>query len=128
MAYVAYEEVTICGVTVPKGHQLGMGTVYPHFNPEHWHRPTEYLPERFDPESELYFKPGTRERRHPKSYNAFSCGKRKCLAQVFSMISAKVVLSLMLCKLDYEVTEELMSKTMPRFDTFSNTDLIIKIK
>ena len=72
LVYVAYEQVDVWGKTISKGHQLVMGTVYAHFNPKYWHSPTEYLPEWFDPESELYHKPGTKEMRHYKSLNSFS--------------------------------------------------------
>ena len=63
LAYVAYEQVDVWGETISKGHQLVMGTVYTHFNSKYWHSPTEYLPERFDSESELYHKPRTKEMR-----------------------------------------------------------------
>ena len=105
-----------------------LGTAYTHYNPEYWHKPTEYLPERFDPESELFYKPGTKEMRHPKSLNSFSCGKRKCVGQALALQSAKVILVQLLNKLNFEVIDDLMKRTNPSFDILSNTDLIIKIK
>ena len=127
LPYEAYEQVDVLGVTIPKGCRFVMGTVYTHFNPKYWHSPSEYLPERFDPESELYHKPGTKEMRHHKSLNSFSSGKRKCIGQSLAYLSTKVVLTLLFTKLDYEVSEELMNREKPSFDMFSNTDLIIKI-
>ena len=128
LGYVAYEEVTICDVIIPKGQNILMGTVYSHFNPKHWHRPTEYLPERFDPESELFYKPGTKEMRHPKSFNSFSCGKRKCIGQVLGLLSAKVILVEILTKLNFDISQELMDREMPSFNLYSETELFIKIK
>ena len=127
LTYKAYEDINLCGVDIPEGQELSIGIAYPHFNPEQWHRPTEFLPERFDPESELFFKPGTKSIRHPKSFNAFSMGKRKCVGQTLAMLTAKVILVRILTTVKYEVSDDLMGKEKPCFDMFSATDLKIII-
>ena len=124
----SFEEVDVWGVTIPKGHDIFIGVTYINYNPKEWHRPTEFLPERFNPNSELFFKPDTKVMRDPKSMNSFSNGKRKCIGQVLGMQSAKVVLARLLTKVDYEVTQELMDRVKPSFDLYSKTDLMIKIK
>ena len=128
LTYKAYEDTEICGVAIPKGQELIMGIPYVHFNPKEWHRPTELIPERFDPESELFFKPGTKSMRHPKSWNVFSTGKRKCAGQTLAMLSAKVMLVRLLTKLDFDIKHELLDREKACFDMFSGTSLIIKIK
>ena len=128
LTYNAYEEVQICGVTIPKGQELIVGIPYIHFNPKEWHRPTELLPERFDPDSELFLKPGTKSIRHPKSWNPFSSGKRKCVGQTLAMLTAKVMLVRLLTKLDFDIKQELLDREKACFDMFSGTSLVIKIK
>ena len=127
LTYKAYEEVDICGVKIPKGQELIMGIHYVHFNPEEWHRPTEFLPERFDPESELFLKPGTNSKRHPKSFNAFSFGKRRCVGQTLAVQSIKVILARLLTNLNFEITQDLMDREKPSFDLYSNTELTFKV-
>ena len=106
--YVALEDCEIANVKIPKGHKIEVNTVYSHYNPEQWHRPDEFIPERFDPESELFFKPGTKELRHPKSYIPFSFGPRNCLGQTLAKLELKVILSRFVSKVEYEINEELM--------------------
>ena len=127
LTYKAYEEVNVCGVKIPKGQEIIMGIPYIHFNPEQWHKPTEFLPERFDPESEFFLKPGTNSKRHPKSFNAFSFGKRRCVGQTLALQSVKVILVRLLTNLNFEITQELMDREKPSFDLYSNTDLTFKV-
>ena len=69
--YEVLEECEITGVKLFKGESVGMNILYPHFDPNQWRRPEEFLPERFDPENELFYKPGSKEIRHPKSFIPF---------------------------------------------------------
>ena len=123
LTYKAFEDVTVRGVDIPKGQELTIGIYYNHFNPKQWHRPTEFLPERFDPESELFCKPGTKSRRHPKSFNSFSMGKRKCIGQSLAMLSAKVVIVRILTTINYDIIPDLLNREKACFDMFSATDL-----
>lgn len=70
LPYYAVEDVTICGVPISKGTIVRPSINFPHYNKNQWPNPTEFIPERFDPESEFYVKP------NPKSFIPFSFGIR----------------------------------------------------
>ena len=57
--YTVLKDTTICGVPLKKGTWVNLSLINQHFNPEEWHEPLKFIPERFDPESKYYFKPGT---------------------------------------------------------------------
>ena len=61
-----------------------------HFNKNEWQRPYEFLPERFDPNSELYLTPGGKKR-NPFSWVPFAGGKRICFGKTFAEMNLKVV-------------------------------------
>ena len=125
--YQAVEDCEITGVKITKGDRLKMNMLYPHYNPEQWHRPEEFLPERFDPQNELFFKPGTKEARHPKSYFPFGFGPRICLGQILAKIELKVVLSRFLTKVDFEVRQEHMENDKWRYYIHEGRHLYGKI-
>mmetsp|Transcript_14930 Transcript_14930/g.17270 ORF Transcript_14930/g.17270 Transcript_14930/m.17270 type:complete len:217 (+) Transcript_14930:406-1056(+) len=76
LKYQANQDVTLCGVHFEKGTIFGYSIIMPHYNPRDWHEPEEFIPERFDPESKYFYKPGTETSRDPKSYIPFSTGIR----------------------------------------------------
>ena len=76
VGYAAYENVEICGVPIPKGSILSISLFGMHYNPEEWHEPLKFIPERFDPESEYYTSPSTGKSRNSLSFVPFSVGKR----------------------------------------------------
>lgn len=49
-----------------------------HNNPNEWQQPDKFLPDRHDPNHEL-FKTPSGDKRHPKSFVPFSFGERHCL-------------------------------------------------
>lgn len=57
--YLTYEDVEVCGVIIPKDTILYLNLAAPHYNPAQWHDPKSFIPERFDPTSEYFTKPGT---------------------------------------------------------------------
>ena len=103
--YEVVEECEITGVKLFKGENIGINIAYPHYDPNQWRKPEEFLPERFDPENELFFKPGTNEIRHPKSFIPFSFGIRNCLGQILAKLEVKVILARFLTKVDYEISK-----------------------
>ena len=62
-----------------------------HYDPTEWQRPNEFLPERFDPNSELIKKPDG-GKRNPLAFGAFLGGQRICLGKTFAELVLKYTL------------------------------------
>ena len=84
LPYFVKEDITICGVPISKGSIMRSYILFPHFNKDLWINPTEFIPERFDPESKFY------KQSNPKSFVPFSFGIRNCAGQTLAKIEAKV--------------------------------------
>ena len=54
IGYQVKNECQIAGVTMKKGWEINIAIHAVHRDPRHWQRPNEFLPERFDPQSDLY--------------------------------------------------------------------------
>ena len=104
-----------------------INTIIPHHNNEEWHNPTEFIPERFDPESKYFFKPGTKESRDPKSYVPFTFGIRNCAGQTLAKLEAKVILSRIVTCVEYEIDKSLLENETARFNIFSQMTIKGKI-
>ena len=127
ITYHAVEDCELTGVKICKGDRLEINNQYPHYNPEQWHRPEEFLPERFDPSNELFYKPGTKESRHPKSYIPFTFGTRNCLGQTLAKLELKVLLCRFLTKFDFEIKDEIMQNDKCRFHILDGSHLYGRI-
>ena len=127
LPYLAVENCEIAGVKIPKGQPVELNVQSPHYNPDQWHRPEEFLPERFDPQNELFYKPGTNEPRHPKSYHPFTFGLRNCLGQTLARIELKVLLCRFLTKVDFEVKQEQIENEKWRYHILEGRHLYGKI-
>ena len=73
-------------------------------NPLEWRSPEQYLPERFDPSSELYLTPAGKKR-HPMSYSPFLGGKRACLGQTFAKSIMKLMVVSFVTQLDFDFAD-----------------------
>ena len=127
LTYKPLEDCEICGVKLCKGDRIEINTQFPHYNPEQWHRPEEFLPERFDPQNELFYKPGTNELRHPKAFIPFTFGKRNCLGQTLARLELKVLLCRFLTKVEFEINPELMANGKLRYSILEGRHLYGKI-
>jgi cytochrome P450 len=76
-----------------------------HHNQDEWQRHDEYLPERFDPESPLFFTPAGKKR-HPMSFGPFFGGKRICLGKTFSEYIAKVFATVITMNYDLKFVDQ----------------------
>ena len=75
--HYAYEDVTICGVPIPKDSTIKVDILVSHMSDKEWTNPTEFIPERFDPESEYFRKPDSEGKsRSPYTWIPFSYGMR----------------------------------------------------
>ena len=125
--YHAIEDCELTGVKVSKGDRFHINVQYAHYNPEQWHRPEEFLPERFDPSNELFYKPGTKEVRHPKAYIPFTFGTRSCLGQTLARLELKVLLCRLLTKVELEINPELLWNEKLRYNILEGRHLFGKI-
>ena len=60
-----------------------------HYNSSEWQRPTEFLPQRFDPDDPLFLTPNG-NKRHSDSFVPFNGGKRICFGKTFAEIVVKI--------------------------------------
>ena len=123
---VAFEDIKICGVTIPKGSWVIHSFLYSHFNYEYWHEPAKFIPERFDPDHPYSFLPTDKtKRRNPLCYTPFSQGARKCPGQVLATTEAKFIIARLVAKIDYDVNEEQLKKDDLKFITINPFPLLM---
>ena len=130
--YQAKEDISICGVPISKRDDMVINLIYPHYNPKQYRTPLEFIPERFDANSEYFYVPGSDKAiRDPKSYIPFTFGQRNCTGQTLAKLEAKVLLSRFLTKLDFEIDKEILDNPNLRFGMLEKVKLtgtIIKKK
>eukprot|EP00343_Euplotes_focardii_P001482 CAMPEP_0205802154 /NCGR_PEP_ID=MMETSP0205-20121125/4382_1 /ASSEMBLY_ACC=CAM_ASM_000278 /TAXON_ID=36767 /ORGANISM="Euplotes focardii, Strain TN1" /LENGTH=193 /DNA_ID=CAMNT_0053068097 /DNA_START=768 /DNA_END=1346 /DNA_ORIENTATION=+ len=88
--YVAYEDVEICEVAIPKGTKMKIDISTPHFDSSKWADPFKFVPERHDVEFEFSkMKPNDVV---PDTYSrrAFSHGLRNCPGMSLALLEIKV--------------------------------------
>jgi cytochrome P450 len=73
-----------------------------HHDPEQWQRPSEYLPDRFDPKSPLYAKPNG-DPRHALAFTPFMGGKRQCIGKTFSEVVIRYTVPILYYHFDFEL-------------------------
>mmetsp|Transcript_29469 Transcript_29469/g.29090 ORF Transcript_29469/g.29090 Transcript_29469/m.29090 type:complete len:181 (-) Transcript_29469:25-567(-) len=128
MHFYAKEDIKIAGVPLPKGSVMSMCFIARHYDPTIWHKPHEYIPERFDPENEYYYMPGTEKKaRKPLSFVAFSNAIRKCPAPTFAYLELKVFLAYFLGRFEYKVDQKLLDNEDVRYGILSQFPLDVKI-
>jgi len=94
-----------------------------HHNPAIWKKPSEYIPERFDSESEYFLTPSG-EKRHPMSFIPFIAGARNCIGQNFAMLEMKYIAVNLLS--NFRLTQE--KREVPlSFGIYVNTKLPMEI-
>jgi cytochrome P450 len=129
LSYQCYEDVTVCGVPLKKGQEVRFEQLAIHYDENEWKKPFEFIPERFDPESEYYGKPGAEgKNRTPLSHVPFSFGSRVCAGSSFAMLELKVGLTYMLTHMDFDVDQEFMAKEGVGFAVGSEIELEMHIK
>ena len=98
-----------------------------HHNPEEWQRPSEFLPERWDPKSPLYLTPkGTK--RHHYSFTPFAGGDRVCFGKTFAAYSSKTVASIILHSFDFEFVDKKWMNQTPWFNIITSYDEVVHVK
>ena len=77
---------------VKKGDRVRILNWALHTHSDQWQRPHEFLPERFDPESDLYLTPSGKKR-NPVCWVPFSSGKRICFGKTFAEANLKFLVT-----------------------------------
>jgi cytochrome P450 len=128
VSYKTLENVEICGVPIQKDNMVSISLSGPHFDPNEWHRPLEFIPERFDPESEYFTAPSTGKSRSPLSFMPFSAGMRACPGQTMARLVQKITLPYFLSMIDYEISKDVLENDQALFNNTSQFHLNITIK
>ena len=129
LMYYAKENIKICGVSIEKGTNIYAQMMLSGINAEEWKEPLEFIPERFDPDSEYFFKPNSskKEHRDPRIYIPFSLGIRNCPGQSLAKLELRVILSRILTSIDLEIDKDQLSNNYAKFNMFSQMSLKGKI-
>lgn len=81
-----------------------------HYDDNCWLNPKEFVPERFDTESDFYkesLKQG--KVRNVYSRRVFSHGNRACPGMTLGVLQIKIIIAYLLMKIDYEIDEKWFS-------------------
>ena len=77
-----------------------------HYNTDHWQRPKEFLPQRFDPSDPLYLSPsGTK--RHAFAWAPFNGGRRVCFGKTFAEATMKITVTYLTSYFNFEHVDEM---------------------
>jgi len=114
-------------VTVSKGEHVLIYNYGLHHNPEEWQRPNEFLPERWDPKSPLFYTPKGKKR-HPYSYLPFSAGPRVCFGKTFADYAVRTIASILVYTVDMEFVNKNWDSCTPKFNISVNFDEDVKVR
>lgn len=126
LGYECVEDVTLCGVPFKKGQYMKINLYASNHSPVEHQRPHDFIPERFDPESEFFTKPNSNKASSPYSNIPFSHGPRGCPGLVIAMMQIKVAFVYILSKYDYEIEPETLKKEGMGFALRSGIELHAK--
>ncbi|XP_058242995.1 thromboxane-A synthase isoform X2 [Hemibagrus wyckioides] len=78
-------DCVVNGQFLPKGGTLEIPAGFLHYDPEHWHEPEKFIPERFTPEAKAS--------RHPFVYLPFGAGPRSCVGMRLAQLEIRMALA-----------------------------------
>ena len=81
-------------IDIPEGSKLNLAFYSILNDPDYWHQPEKFNPERF--------MPGNKEKIVPGSYCPFGIGPRHCLGMRFSLTEAKLALAKIMMNFQFE--------------------------
>ncbi|OQS05509.1 hypothetical protein THRCLA_02376 [Thraustotheca clavata] len=95
-------------VFIPKGTTIVVNNGVLHRNPKYWTRPSEFLPDRFLENTELFNQ--DRALRNGRGntffYMPFSEGPKNCIGMRFAMAELQVVIATLLSKYSFKLTSD----------------------
>jgi cytochrome P450 len=94
----AVEDDVVCGRRIHGGDVVVMSPMIFHRHPAYWHRPDDFLPERWaDAEA---------EKKRPRfAYLPFSAGPRQCIGNAFALMEAVLVVAVLAQRFDPRIAE-----------------------
>lgn len=99
-----------------------------HYHEEQWQNPYEFLPERHDPNNDL-FKTPSGGKRSSLAYNPFGFGVRACPGKSLGQLLLKVITVMMAMFVNYDVDyENLLKEEEICFGPGSAQNLYVHIK
>lgn len=128
LGYIVVEDCTIRGVPLKKGQYMKINIFSSHHSEVEYHKPFEYIPERFDHRSEYFHKPGTKKVRGPYTWIPFSHSYRGCPGYSLSVLAIKVMVAFICSTFDFSVDEEFLKKEGIGFAHKSGIKLEAKFK
>ena len=102
--YEFYEDTKIGSITVKAYEPMLLHMNGLHLNANQWQRPTEFLPERFDPTHPLAKTPSG-QKRHTYAYLPFSGGTRICFGKNFAELMGKAYVTMINQQFDIRYAE-----------------------
>ncbi len=94
---VAASNITIQGYDVPAGTRVMYSIYLAHREEAQWEGPDHFCPARFE-----RYQP---DKRQPFAYVPFGAGPRNCMGAAFAQIEAKVVLSRLLQRFEFQLVD-----------------------
>ena len=128
LPYEVVNDTSICDVPLSKGTKIQIGIIFRHFDPDEWKNPLEFIPERFNPESEHYTKPNTdKTARNSLSYIPFSFWFRSCPGQTLALLEIRVIVAYLFMNYNFKFDEETINSPYSFFGVASQLKMNFKI-
>ncbi|OBZ84645.1 Phylloquinone omega-hydroxylase CYP4F2 [Choanephora cucurbitarum] len=96
---VVAEDIVLGGELIPKGTLITVDVASIHYNPEYWHDPEVFIPERFEPNGEFDQHAGV-------AWLPFSNGARQCIGMNFSLAEQRVFLTMLLRRYEVGISKD----------------------
>jgi len=93
---ICQREVTVNGVTIPKGAGIDIPVYCLHHSEEHWDEPEKFIPERMEDMSQV----------NPLVFQPFGAGPRNCIGMRFAMLEMKLVFTRLMQEFRFVATEK----------------------
>lgn len=104
-AIISEKDIQIGKYHIKAGTEVRIFMQGLHYNPTQWKRPAEFIPQRFDPEDEMFLTPDGKKR-HTFAYAPFNGGRRVCFGKTFAEATIKILVTYFTQYFDFEMVKE----------------------
>ena len=108
------QSCVIDGIPMEPGVAFFINMEMIHRDKDEWQKPFEYIPERFDPDSEYFTRPDG-GKRNPLAFGPFLGGQRVCLGKTFAELTLKFTIPMYTYFFDFEYVKEEHKKERPLY-------------